>query len=206
MKHFAFLSKAWCVQIGTVWKLTLFHNLQHLIHDIHHKVFTKNVFRRNTCILEVNPIRSRGGGNIAPPDFWQALQSPKSFWLFLNMYILWLHRKKRNVNPYRLAERGVKSAGQDILCIFWTYLHFYDVLFRFYHVRCLNMLELSHRFNFWDRNFFGAFWPTCYFCAKFWPYLTGHFISCAILRRSAHEWFQMFEWGLKTKHDKSYFV
>ena len=28
------------------------------------------------------------------------------------------------MNPDRLAERGVKSAGQDIFYIFWTYLHF----------------------------------------------------------------------------------
>ena len=26
------------------------------------------------------------------------------------------------MSPDRLAKRGVKSAGQDILCIFWTYI------------------------------------------------------------------------------------
>ena len=30
---------------------------------------------------------------------------------------------------YLIGDRGVKSTGQDNLCIFWRYLHFYDVLF-----------------------------------------------------------------------------
>ena len=46
--------------------------------------------------------------------------------------------------------------------IFWAYFgHIYifcDVLFWFKHVRCLNRLKFGHRFNFWDRNFFGALW------------------------------------------------
>ena len=29
---------------------------------------------------------------------------------------------------------------------------FYDVSFRFYHVRCLNILQFGHRFHFWCRK------------------------------------------------------
>ena len=67
------------------------------------------------------------------------------------------------MNPDRLAKRDDKSAGQDILCIFWTYHILYDVLFRFYHVRCLNILKFGHIFNYWDSKNVGAF----YFCAEF---------------------------------------
>ena len=46
--------------------------------------------------------------------------------------------------PDRRAESDFKLAGQDILCIFWTYLHFFRVLFIFYHVRCQNILICGH--------------------------------------------------------------
>ena len=71
------------------------------------------------------------GGQYCPPDFWQGLQQKLEepvTWIFqtFRKYVYTLTSKKKNcnVNPDRLAERGVKSAGQDILCIFWTYLHF----------------------------------------------------------------------------------
>ena len=73
-------------------------------------------------------------------------------------------KKKINVNPDQLAERDVKSAGQDILCIFI----FYDELFRFYHVSCLNILKFGHRFYFWNRKIF-------------WCTLTGVLFSSGIL-------------------------
>ena len=43
------------------------------------------------------------------------------------MYICTLTSKNENCHLYpdRPTERGFKFAGQEILCIFWTYLHFF---------------------------------------------------------------------------------
>ena len=72
-----------------------------------------------------------GGGQYCPPDFWQVFQQKleepiNEIFLTIPKYVytLTLKQNKFNVSPYRLAERGVKSAGQDIKCLFWTYLHF----------------------------------------------------------------------------------
>ena len=75
------------------------------------------------------------------------------------------------MNPDLLAKRGVKSTGPDIFMIgqslhkfgymriiFITFyfclsiFSFYDVLFRFYHFRCLNILKFGHLFHFWCRK------------------------------------------------------
>ena len=69
-----------------------------------------------------------GGGQYCHPDLWQApqqkLEKPVT-WIFLTIpkYVQTLTLKKIYVNPDRLAERGAKSAGQDLLT-YWTYLHF----------------------------------------------------------------------------------
>ena len=80
-------------------------------------------------------------------------QSPRYFWLFLNMYVCTLTSiyKKCHMCLDRLGKgdfKSFKSASQDMLCIFWTYLHFHEVLFVFYHVRCLNIPKFSHWFIF----------------------------------------------------------
>ena len=94
--------------------------------------------------------------------------------------------------------RGVLNRPVKIFCTYFGHIYiFYVVLFRFYHVRCLNILKFGHIFHFRRRKNVGAFWLTCYFRAVFWPYLTGHFISCVIARRSARAWLKMFEWGLQ---------
>ena len=41
-----------------------------------------------------------------------------------NVYTL-TFKKICHLYPDRRAERGLKLAGQDMLCIFWTYLHFF---------------------------------------------------------------------------------
>ena len=100
-----------------------------------------------------------GGGVNCPPNLWEA-QKQKLFewwsitsWQFLNMYILWLQTKKNwHLYSDRRAERGFKFSGQDILCLFLTYLYCFWVLSIFYHVRCLNILNLSHWFNFWGKK------------------------------------------------------
>ena len=82
-----------------------------------------------------------------------------------NVY-LDLKEKKCNVNPDRFAE-----GGQDIyffVCIFWTYLHFYDVSFRVYHIRCLNIFKFGHIYHFWDKK-------------QFWRILTDVLFSRSIL-------------------------
>ena len=96
-----------------------------------------------------------GGDNIDPQTFGrlsgknQKSQSLESFWLFLNMYILWLQRKKHLMWTITVLLRGVLNRPVKIFC---ANIHFYCVLFRFYHVRCLNMLQFGHRFRFWDRK------------------------------------------------------
>ena len=124
-----------------------------------------------------NPIRSRGGGgNIAPQTFGRLLsknwksQSPESFWLFLNMYLLWLQRRRKIV-MWTLTGllRGVLNRPVKIFRAYFVHIYiFYDVLFRFYHVRCLNILKFGHRFYFWDRK-------------KIWCILTDMLFSRSIL-------------------------
>ena len=105
--------------------------------------------------VAVNPIRSRGGQYCPPPDFSQALQQKLEepvTWIFLTfpkyVYTLTLNKKNYNVNPDRLAERDVKSAGQDILCIFWTNLHWLWCIISISSCTCLNTLKFGHRFHF----------------------------------------------------------
>ena len=51
--------------------------------------------------------------------------------------------------------RGVLNWLVKIFCAYFGHIYiFYDVLFRFYHVRCLNILKFGHWFNFLDRKFF----------------------------------------------------
>ena len=106
-----------------------------------------------------NPIRVQTFGRLYSKN--QKTQSPESFWLFLNM-------KKCNVSPDRFAERGVKSAGQDILCILWTYLHLLWCIISILYLRCLNILQFGHRFQFLART-------------KFWGILTDVLFSRSIL-------------------------
>ena len=89
------------------------------------------------------------------------------------------------MNPDRLAERGDKSAGQDILCKFLTYLHFYDVLFRFYHVRGLNIHKFGHGFYFWDKKKCWCTLTSVLFASSIFTSFTGHFIMRLIAHRSA---------------------
>ena len=75
---------------------------------------------------------------IAPhPEFKKEYQlyylNPiRSFWLFLNMYILWLQRKIIVLWTLTGLLRGVLNRPVKIFCT--DFAHFYDVLFRFYHV------------------------------------------------------------------------
>ena len=117
------------------------------------------------------------------------------------MYILWLQRKKIVMWILTGLLRGVLNRPVKIFCAYFGHIYIlYDVLFRFYHVRCLNILKFGHRFHFWDRKNVDALWPTCYFRAVFWPYLTGHFISRVIVCWSARAWFQMFEKTYRINH------
>ena len=123
------------------------------------------------------------------------------------LYILWLKEEEKIMCTLTSLLSGVLNRPVKIFCANFGQIYiFYDVLFGFYHIRCLDILRFGHRFYFWDRKFFGALWPVCYFPAVFWPYLTGNFISRLIAHRSARAWFQMFEWGLQRIYNKSYFI
>ena len=80
--------------------------------------------------MKINPIRSRGGGAILPPRLLAGSpgKARKASRLNLSDFfcVCIMNSTKRNCNvdPDRLAERGVKSAGKNNLCIFWIYLHF----------------------------------------------------------------------------------
>ena len=63
------------------------------------------------------------------------------------VYTLTSNLKNCHLYPDRRAERGFKLASQDMLCIFWTNLQFFWVLFIFYHVRCINI----HNFGHWSK-------------------------------------------------------
>ena len=51
--------------------------------------------------------------------------------------------------------RGVSNRPVKIFCAYFGHIYiFYDVLLRFFHVRCLNILKFGDRYDFWDRKFF----------------------------------------------------
>ena len=100
-----------------------------------------------------------GGGNIASRSFERfssknyLSQWSITFWKFLNMYVFWLQTKIIVICTLTGVLRGVSNLlVKIILCIFWTYLHFFWVLFIFYHVRCLNILNFGHWFHFWGQK------------------------------------------------------
>ena len=142
-------------------------------------------------VMCFNPIRSRGGGNIAPPppDFWQELQQKLEesvTWIFLTFpkYVYTLTSKKKIV-IWTLTGllRGVLNWRVKIFSAYFGNIYIlYDVLFWFCHVRCLYIHKFGHIFHFGTENFVDEFWPTYYLPAVFWPYITGHFISCVIVR------------------------
>ena len=60
------------------------------------------------------------------------------------MYILWLQRKKLTG-----LLRGALNRPVKILCTYFGHIYiFYDVLLRFYHVRCLNILKFGKGLKF----------------------------------------------------------
>ena len=85
------------------------------------------------------------------------------------MYILWLQRKKNVLWTLTGMLRVVLNRPVKIFCAHFGHIYiFYDVLFRFFHVRCLNILKFVHRYNFWDRQ-------------KCWCILTDMLFSRSIL-------------------------
>ena len=130
-----------------------------------------------------------GGGAIFPPDILQALhqklEEPVT-WFFLTFpkYVYTLTSKKKIV-MWTLTNLlgGVLNRPVKIFCAHFGYIYiFYDVLFGFYHFRCLNILKFGHRILFCDRKFFGAFWLSCFFAQYFyhiWPAILYCKRSCA---------------------------
>ena len=72
-----------------------------------------------------------------------------TFWQFLNMYILWLQTKKK---CHLYSDRLLGGVSNLPVKKFCAYLHFVWVLFIFYHVRCLNLLNFGHWFHFWGKK------------------------------------------------------
>ena len=69
------------------------------------------------------------------------------------MYILWLQIKQILMLTLTGLLRGVLNRPVKILCANFRHIYiFYDVLFWFYHIRCLNILQFGRRFYFWDRK------------------------------------------------------
>ena len=113
----------------------------------------------------INSIRSREGeGNIAPPDFWQALQlileEPVTLTLspvgskisrIFSFCVHPLYSLTSKIVIWNLTGLtwGVLNRPVKIFCAYFGHIHiFYNVLFHFYHVRCLNILKFGHRLNF----------------------------------------------------------
>ena len=104
------------------------------------------------------------GGNIAfltferlsSKNYWS--QWSITFWQFLNMYMLWLQTNKIVICTLTGLLGGVSNLSVKIFfAYFWTYLHFFWVLFIFDHVSCLNIPNFGHWFHFWG-NKIEALW------------------------------------------------
>ena len=69
------------------------------------------------------------------------------------MYIFWLQRKKNVIWTLTGLLREVLNWPVKIFCAYFGHIYiFYDVLLRFFHVRCLNIHKFGNRYNFWDRK------------------------------------------------------
>ena len=71
--------------------------------------------------------------------------------------------------------RGILNRPVKIFCVVYFVVYIldiftfsYDVLFRFYIVRCLNILNFGHRFHFWDRKIFAQYFD------HIWPAILYH--------------------------------
>ena len=81
------------------------------------------------------------------------VQWSTTIWQFLIMYILRLQTIKCVICTLTGVLGGVSNLPVKIfVCIFSTYLHFFWVLFIFYHVRCLNILNFGYWFQFWGQQ------------------------------------------------------
>ena len=99
------------------------------------------------------------------------------------MYILWLQRKQIVLWILTGLLRGVLNWPVKIFCTYFGHIYiFYDVLFQFFHVMCLNILKFGHRYNFWDRK-------------KFWCTLTDMLFSGSILT--------IFDWPFYIARDRA---
>ena len=105
----------------------------------------------------------------------------------------WLQRKKIAMLTLDGLLKCVSNRQVKIFCAYFGHIYiYYDVLFWIYHIRCLNILEFGQRFHLFDKKTFLGYFDRCViFVQNF-----DHFISGAIVHRSACAWFQMFEWGL----------
>ena len=95
----------------------------------------------------------------------------------------------------RRAERGFKLASQDMLWIFWTYLHFVWVLL-IIHVRCLNIFYFGHWFHFWVLKifFYGLFNSKKNRNRFFAKFQKGLVLRREILRNKIYFAKQIFRW------------
>ena len=99
--------------------------------------------------------------------------------------------KKLSFVPLPACWEGFQMAGQDILCIFWTKLHLFWVLFIFYHFRCLNILNFGHWFYFGmkkklkhfdccliSERYFGQILPAILYLARARAGQRAHYSKC----------------------------
>ena len=99
------------------------------------------------------------------------------------MYILGLQGTKIVMWTLTGLLRGVLNRPVKICCAYFGHIYiFYDVLFRFYHVRCLNILKFGRKFHFWDRKNLMHFDRHIIFSQYFdhiWPAILYRAWSCA---------------------------
>ena len=106
---------------------------------------------------KLNPIRPKRG-QYCPLTYDRlsiinnTSQWPKSFWLFLNMYILWL-QTKNVMRSLTGVLRWVSNRPGKICSAYFVHIYiFSSEFYLYYHFRCLNILNFYHWLHFWCKK------------------------------------------------------
>ena len=111
----------------------------------------------SSCVLTLSGL---GGGQYCPLTF-ERLSSNNylsqwsiTFWQFLNKYILWLKTKNIVICTLTGAAcwEGFKICQSRYVVHILDIFTFFGVLFIFYRVRYLNILNFGHWFHFWGQK------------------------------------------------------
>ena len=126
--------------------------------------------------------------------------------MLINVYTMTSKKKNIMGTIMGLLRGALNWPVKIVFCKFWIYLHLHDVLFRYYHVRCLNILKFGPRFYFWGRKKFCAL-DQCIIFEWYFDHISPTILCCAQSRidQCAHN-SKCLGVSLQRIFDESYFT